>query len=1039
MKPKEKSNLLLGVTRSKGKMYEYQVPEEYQLDSIDTPSQLMVLAIGLLGDYSSLLNSIPFEARVNNHDNDIKFSAYYFDAYFQSKLERTAEPYLILLGAASYYLSNLPGSSRVLLKHLGNKCPNLDGNGLEQFIYWLLNNRQPNEPAFAESSFRAYLADIKENVLNYFNSGVSAQELQSSFNNLKKYVYRHGTPRELLFTDVIGGIIRVSYENSTWRCLPFYSDLSEKEWETTIKKQSFIKELWPSQHILGNQGVFRGNSAVIQMPTSAGKTRATEIIIRSTFISKRSSLAVVVAPFKALCNEIRKGLSESFFGENVAIEEFSDVIQDDIQLIASSIKQQIYVVTPEKLVYVLRQAPEFANDIGLLIYDEGHQFDNGSRGVTYELLLTTLKNIVAKAQTILISAVLSNVQAINSWLNNSGESVISGIGLTPNFRSIAFTSWTEEQGKVIFIKDSYDNLSDYHIPRAIQIDQLDLLGREKKQKYFPIKSSGNQVSLYLGLKLVKNGGVALFCGTKATARSICKTAVDIFKRNVPLAKPSNLVDREELEALSFLHDMNLGSCLLTEAAQIGIYTHHNSIPTGIRLAIEHAMSKGLAHFVLCTSTLSQGVNLPIKYLIITDVHQGHNHLLTVRDFHNLIGRAGRSGMYTEGNVIFGNPSIYDNKDRSISDRRNWNQIQRLLQPERTEPCGSSLFSVFDNFSDEKGQYNLLLEILDFAKIYIDGPSKVEAFVEDNAKKNSLNSITKANLKEQVDKKVKIFQTIESYLMAYGFASEEIGESDIKNLSTSTLAHSLANEDDQSKMSDLFSLLLKNIQSLVPDPSRRRVYGKTLYGVVESLAIESWIINNTQDIDSVDNIDKFINTIWPLIIGKFNNRTYLNLSNKVPFLNFAILWANGTSFKDLYNNLVGADVKYMRGTQKSTLNIEHIIDLCQNCLSYEGSLAIGALSSIYSFINPESTSNLEQLKFFQKRIQYGLPNICSVTIYELGLSDRVIAIELSQAIGNELNRAQVIQEFKDKRELLTVILKKYPSFFLHLFEQIIGIR
>jgi POLQ-like helicase len=122
-----------------------------------------------------------------------------------------------------------------------------------------------------------------------------------------------------------------------------------------------------------------------------------------------------------------------------------------------------------------------------------------------------------------------------------------------------------------------------------------------------------------------------------------------------------------------------------------------------------------------------------------------------------------------------------------------------------------------------------------------------------------------------------------------------------------------------------------------------------------------------------------------------------------------------------------------------LTIEHIVDLCQNCLSYEGSLAIGALSSIHSFINPEITANLEQLKFFQKRIQYGLPNISSIVIYELSLSDRVIAIEISQVIGSELNRMQVIQEFKEKRELLTAILKKYPSFFLHLFEQIIGIR
>jgi cytochrome c biogenesis factor len=59
-------------------------------------------------------------------------------------------------------------------------------------------------------------------------------------------------------------------------------------------------------HLLGKEGIFSGQSAVIQMPTSAGKTKSTEIIIRSAFMSQRTKIAVVVAPFKALCHEIER-------------------------------------------------------------------------------------------------------------------------------------------------------------------------------------------------------------------------------------------------------------------------------------------------------------------------------------------------------------------------------------------------------------------------------------------------------------------------------------------------------------------------------------------------------------------------------------------------------------------------------------------------------------------------------------------------------------------------------------------------------------
>ena len=63
------------------------------------------------------------------------------------------------------------------------------------------------------------------------------------------------------------------------------------------------------------------------------------------------------------------------------------------------------------------------------------------------------------------------------------------------------------------------------------------------------------------------------------------------------------------------------------------------------------MKEGLVRFVVCTSTLAQGVNLPIRYLIVTSVYQGKEQI-KVRDFHNLIGRAGRAGMHTEGSILF---------------------------------------------------------------------------------------------------------------------------------------------------------------------------------------------------------------------------------------------------------------------------------------------------------------------------------------------------------------------------------------------------
>src|SRR6202012_4333295 len=100
------------------------------------------------------------------------------------------------------------------------------------------------------------------------------------------------------------------------------------------------------------------------------------------------------------------------------------------------------VVTPEKLLYVIRHNPELADSIGLIIYDEGHQFDSGTRGVTYELLITSLKAVIPKtAQTVLISAVISNAAIINDWLTGGEGVLVLGGDTAPTYRSLAFASW----------------------------------------------------------------------------------------------------------------------------------------------------------------------------------------------------------------------------------------------------------------------------------------------------------------------------------------------------------------------------------------------------------------------------------------------------------------------------------------------------------------------------------------------------------------------------------------------------------------------
>jgi hypothetical protein len=662
MKPEEKSIRLLSITRAKAKMLEYKVPvEDQKIDFRTNPNKLFALTIGLLGDYAYELNQENNnKAKFEELKNGLRFCSRFFDVYLQSEMDIRLNDYLRLIGAASYYLCDLPGSATVLAENIKDDCPDMETEGIASALLAVLCYPQSNRNIRKTDTYGADLLYIKTQFVDFWENGEGEDILLAVTNKLREKVYQRGTPRQLLFADVISAIIKRKIENSSWKALPAYSDLSYELWKSVISKKAFVKELWPAQHLIGQFNILKGESSVIQMPTSVGKTKASEMIIRSAFLSGRTQFAIIVAPFRALCHEITNDLYAVFSGENVLINELNDVLEIDTSTENMFDRMQIMVVTPEKLLYVLNYHKEIATNAGLFIFDEGHQFDNGARGITYELLLTTiLMYISPTVQKILISAVIQNAKEIGAWLDEKAN-IVSGTNFIPTFRVVGFASFltsygTTTRGLIKFIDEKQQD--DFFVPRVIKQVSLNKNGQS-----FPQKDNGNSIALYLGLKLVQNGGIAIFCGSKLSVSSMANKLLEISNDGFPLEIPNLIPNANEVKRLYNLHIRNLGDDFLaSRSAQKGVFLHHRDIPHGIRIAVEYAMHKKLISFIICTSTLAQGVNLPIRYLIISSFNQGAESI-SIRDFNNLIGRSGRAGIHTEGTIIFANPKIYDGKD-----------------------------------------------------------------------------------------------------------------------------------------------------------------------------------------------------------------------------------------------------------------------------------------------------------------------------------------------------------------------------------------
>lgn len=1041
MKPEARSERLLGWTRAKAKMFEFDVPEQAHAAMYRNPRDLFSLSIGMLGDLAAGINRGGLDGeRMTAMRQELLFSAQFFDAYVQTSLDESIGEYFLHLCSSAYYLARLPGSSMVLAKQIGTHRADIAGDGLEVLLLWLLHGDWSYYYSESKESFGDYIVLISSLLADFYTSGDGEEKILGAVSELRTLVYESGTPRQLLLGDLIGAVTRTRLQNSCWKTLPEYSGLNKEAWFQTLTKDSALKELWPAQILLGKYGVLRGSSAVIQMPTSAGKTKGTELILRSAFLGGRTTLAVIIAPFRALCHEIRDDLSDAFRGEGIRVDELPDTLQVDFDIAALLGRKQILVVTPEKFLYVLRQTPELAGDVGLVIFDEGHQFDSGNRGIVFELLLTSLRSMLPETtQKILISAVIKNAEAVSNWLNEDSN-IVSGGNLSPTIKSIGFASWVDTIGQIRYVQPTNTEEEDFFVPRVIESLALKKKGRERKIQVFPDRSgtaAGKEVALYLGLKLVSEGAVAVFCGRKDTAANLCEMAADKFSRDLEMQAPLSYSDAPEVERISSLIEANLGaSSSAAASASIGIFPHHGNTPHGIRLAVEDAMRAGRIKFVVCTSTLAQGVNLPIRYLIVTSIYQGKEEI-KVRDFHNLIGRVGRAGMHTEGSVLFSDPAVFDlRKDRWNKWR--WEKVQRLLNPLNSEDCVSSLLDLMPliiwndrNAATDKKEHSLTWDILSFAQFFTEGSEAIITLASQISDEHKKNGFTPKVVQKQFDYLANTLSAIESFLLAnWDLGESELTVDDSVSLAEQTLAFFLSDDEQKKSLKELFRILAANLLDSVEDPHERQAYGKTLFGINEAQAIKEWVIGNRSPLDEATGAAELFSALWGILLPHMKNDTLGKFDPPDVLLAVAERWISGGSFAEILQMVEDSGGKMIWGQQRRDFKIEQMVETCENGLSFDGSLIIGAVIEFLALIDSEGTEHLrEDLQELQKRLKYGLPSQAAVALYEIGFADRVVAIRIADAFSlRDEDRDAIEIILRRNAEQAVRSVEDFPSYF-----------
>ena len=162
------------------------------------------------------------------------------------------------------------------------------------------------------------------------------------------------------------------------------------------------------------------------------------------------------------------------------------------------------------------------------------------------------------------------------------------------------------------------------------------------------------------------------------------------------------------DALKGIHFSTPFGKILKRLLGSGVGVHHAGMLPRYRLLVEKLAQRGLLPVICGTDTLGVGINVPIHTVILTALTKfdgTRTRRLKAREFHQIVGRAGRSGFDTEGMVLAQAPEheIENAKliQKAEGDPKKLRKIKKKKPPEGFVTWNAQTFEKLCNADPEK--------------------------------------------------------------------------------------------------------------------------------------------------------------------------------------------------------------------------------------------------------------------------------------------------------------------------------------------------
>ncbi len=407
-------------------------------------------------------------------------------------------------------------------------------------------------------------------------------------------------------------------------------------------------------------------SVISSAPTSAGKSFMFLTYLAEQLKADKIRAAAFIVPTRALITQV-----------SIALSRQLDLVKDDKTKVATVPVAQdptakvVYVMTQERL-QVLLGDPLFS--LETVVVDEAHTIGDGDRGVLLQSVVDELLTRNAATQLLFTLPRVSNPSELAKVFRVAD----------PRVRK------TEDSpvGQNIILTDVSDAT-----PDQVHAHIWDVSNPSRSVAFdvaIPLVHP-DQKLVYLAWHFGRGSQNIIYGDSRSRCERLSRLLCDVIDGADDQPHVDEALQKRRLELAKFVKEHVHSEFVLADAVLKGVGFHYGHIPTLVRQAVEVAFEEGTLDFIVCTSTLLQGVNLPARNIFMSNPEKGEKPLNAV-DFWNLAGRAGRLGKEFEGNVFLVDYSEWKNQPLGLGRE---GKIQSSMQRQVVEQTDALMAYIAD--------------------------------------------------------------------------------------------------------------------------------------------------------------------------------------------------------------------------------------------------------------------------------------------------------------------------------------------------------